>query len=305
MKAKFPRPAPVLVVGSSNTDLVLSCTRLPRPGETLLGGEFQSFRGGKGANQAVAAARAGGAVTFIGARGDDDFGAAAEAALRAEGIDTGAFLRKKGLSSGVALILVGGKSRENMIGVARSANDALTPADLRKAAKRFRQAAVVVCQLETPLPTVQEAARLARAGGIPFLLNPAPARPLPAALLRQVHTLIPNEHEAALLAGKDDPRQAGEALLKKGCAQVVVTLGARGALLVRPGECRRFPAPRVKPVDTVGAGDCFTGWLAAGLAENLPVEQAIERAIAAAAYSVTRPGAQSAMPRLRDLRRTR
>ena len=291
----------MLVVGSSNTDLVLSCARLPRPGETLLGGDFQRFQGGKGANQAVAAARSGAAVTFVGARGDDDFGTAAEAALRSEGIDTGSFLVKKGHSSGVALILLGGKSRENMIGVARSANDVLSSADLRKAAKGFRGAGVVVCQLETPLATVQEAARLAHAQGVPFLLNPAPARPLPAALLKLVHTLTPNEHEAALLTGKTDPEEAGRALLKKGCAQVVITLGAKGALLVRPGACTRFPAPKVRPVDTVGAGDCFTGWLAAGIAEQLPTEQAIQRAIAAAAFSVTRPGAQSSMPRVEDL----
>lgn len=302
MKVKSLRHAGVLVVGSSNTDLVVSCARLPHPGETLLGGDFQRFHGGKGANQAVAAARAGARVTFIGARGADDFGAAAEAALRAEGIETGSFFVKKGSSSGVALILLGGKSRENLIAVAHSANDALAPADLRKAVKDFCQAKVVVCQLETPLPTVQEAARLAQAGGTPFLLNPAPARPLPSVLLKRVHTLTPNEHEAAVLTGKNDPLLAGQALLKKGCTQVVITLGARGVLLVRPGESRHFPAPKVRPVDTVGAGDCFTGWLAAGLADSLPIEQAIQRAVQAAAFSVTRPGAQSSMPRPKDLR---
>lgn len=291
----------MLVVGSSNTDLVLACTRLPKPGETLLGGDFQRFQGGKGANQAVAASRAGATVTFVGARGDDDFGSAACAAMQKEGIETASFLVKKGLSSGVALILLGGKSRENMIGVARSANDALEPSDIRKADKLFKNAGIVVCQLETPLETVRESAEKARALNIPFLLNPAPARPLPAALLKLVHTLTPNEHEAALLTGKSDPVEAGRALLKKGCQQVVITLGARGALLVRAGEARRFIAPKVKPVDTVGAGDCFTGWLAAGLAAGLATEIVLERAILAAAFSVTRAGAQSSMPRLRDL----
>jgi len=291
----------VLVVGSSNTDLVLACTRLPKPGETLLGGDFQRFQGGKGANQAVAAARAGAAVTFVGARGDDDFGSAACAAMQKEGIETASFLVKKGLSSGVALILLGGKSRENMIGVARSANDALDPSDIRKADKLFKNADIVVCQLETPLETVREAAEKAQALNIPFLLNPAPARPLPAALLKLVHTLTPNEHEAALLTGKNDPEEAGRALLKKGCQQVVITLGAKGALLVRAGETRRFVAPKVKPVDTVGAGDCFTGWLAAGIASGLSTETALQRAILAAAFSVTRAGAQASMPRLRDL----
>jgi len=291
----------VLVVGSSNTDLVLACTRLPKPGETLLGGDFQRFQGGKGANQAVAAARAGAAVTFVGARGDDDFGSAACAAMQKEGIETASFLVKQGLSSGVALILLGGKSRENMIGVARSANDALDPSDIRKADKLFKNADIVVCQLETPLETVREAAEKAQALNIPFLLNPAPARPLPAALLKLVHTLTPNEHEAALLTGKNDPEEAGRALLKKGCQQVVITLGAKGALLVRAGETRRFVAPKVKPVDTVGAGDCFTGWLAAGIASGLSTETALQRAILAAAFSVTRAGAQASMPRLRDL----
>jgi ribokinase len=302
MKRKSPQPPIVLVAGSSNTDLVLSCARLPRPGETLLGGEFRRFQGGKGANQAVAAARAGASVAFAGARGDDEFGTASADALRAEGIDTRFFVVKKDVSSGVALILLGGRSRENMIGVARSANDALAPADLRKAAGLFRKAGVVVCQLETPLETVHEAARMAHAAGVPFLLNPAPARALPAALLKLVHTLTPNEHEAALLTGKSRPEEAGKALVKKGCAQVVITLGARGALLVRPGESRLFPAPKVKPVDTVGAGDCFSGWLAAGLAQKLSVELALQRAMTAAAFSVTRPGAQSSMPRPGDLR---
>jgi ribokinase len=291
----------VLVVGSSNTDLVLACTRLPKPGETLLGGDFQRFQGGKGANQAVAAARAGAAVAFVGARGADDFGVAANAALEKERIDTSSFLVKKGLSSGVALILLGGKSRENMIGVARSANDAVAPADIRKADKLFRTAGVVVCQLETPLETVREAAEKARALDIPFLLNPAPARPLPPALLKLVHTLTPNEHEAELLTGKNDPEEAGRALLKKGCRQVVITLGAKGAMLVRSGECRRFAAPKVKPVDTVGAGDCFTGWLAAGIAAGLSTEISLQRAILAAAFSVTRAGAQTSMPLVRDI----
>ncbi len=292
----------VLVVGSSNTDLVLSCARLPRPGETLPGGEFQRFHGGKGANQAVAAARAGAKVTFVGARGDDDFGRAAAAALRAEGIETGFFQVKRKVSSGVALIFLGGRNRENFIGVARSANDALTPADVRKAAPAFRKAHVVVCQLEVPPETVMEVARMAEALGIPLVLNPAPARRLPAGLLKRVHTLTPNEHEAALLTGVRDPEEAGRALLKKGCRQVVVTLGARGALLVRPDGTRRFPAPKVKPVDTVGAGDCFTGWLAAGLAAGQPIEETLRQAVVAAAFSVTRPGAQSSMPHRRNLR---
>lgn len=287
----------VLLLGSSNTDLVVSCDRLPSPGETLLGGEFRRFQGGKGANQAVAAARAGAQVVFVGARGGDDFGIAAAAALKRENIDLRYFSVRRDAASGVALILLGGRSRENIIAVARSANDAITPGDVRKAKPEFARSHVVVSQLEVPLAAVREAARLARAAGVPFLLNPAPARKLPRELLKQVHTLTPNEHEAALLTGETDPAAAGRALVKNGCCQVVITLGARGALLVNADGAMRFPAPKVRPVDTVGAGDCFTGWLAVGMAEGLPVQEAITRALKAASLSVTREGAQPSMPR--------
>jgi ribokinase len=291
----------VVVVGSSNTDLVLSCPHLPKPGETLLGGEFQQFGGGKGANQAVAAARAGARVTFIGARGRDDFGRAAAESLQREKIDVRHFIECPGASSGVALILVGGKSRENLIGVARSANDLLSPAHLKKARAEFIRAKVVVAQLETPIETVIEAAKLAHAADVPFLLNPAPARPLPKALLRWVHTLTPNEHEAELLTGESNPAKAGAKLLRSGCRQVVITLGAKGALLVDAQGARPFRAPKVKPVDTVGAGDCFTGWLAVGIAEGMAIEDSIDRALRAASLSVTRPGAQSGMPYRKEI----
>ena len=274
----------LIVVGSSNTDLVLQCARLPRPGETLLGGAFARFAGGKGANQAVAAARAGARVTFIGAHGNDDFGQAAKAGLRREGIDVRYFREHRHAPSGVALILVGGRDRQNLIAVARSANDTLTAADVRAARSVFRRADAVVAQLEVPLAAVQAAAELAAAAGIPFILNPAPARKLPARLLRRVHTLTPNEHEVRIVG--------------TGARQTVVTLGARGVRV----EGRRIPAPKVKPVDTVGAGDCFTAWLAVGLAEGLTLESAARRAVRAAALAVTRPGAQPGMPYRREVR---
>jgi ribokinase len=286
----------VLLLGSSNTDLVVSCDRLPSPGETLLGGEFRRFQGGKGANQAVAAARAGARVVFIGACGADDFGKNAAAALRRERIDLRHFTVREGCSSGVALILLGGRSRENIIAVARSANDGISAADVRKAGPEFARSDVVVSQLEVPLVAVREAARLARTARVPFLLNPAPARKLPRDLLKLVHTLTPNEHEAALLTGKSDPAAAGQALVQSGSRQVVITLGARGALLVNAEGAMRFAAPKVRPVDTVGAGDCFTGWLAVGMAEGLPIREAIVRALKAASLSVTRAGAQASMP---------
>ncbi|MGA7215016.1 MAG: ribokinase, partial [Terrimicrobiaceae bacterium] len=277
----------ILLFGSSNTDLVIVCDRLPAPGETLLGGKFQRTAGGKGANQAVAAARAGARVVFVGARGEDDFGAVAAAGLRREKIDLRHFKAHKDVSSGIALILLGGKSRENLIAVARSANDLVSGETVRSVRSEFAKSDVVVTQLEIPLPAVKEAARLASEQQIPFLLNPAPARALPKSLLRLVHTLTPNEHEAAILTGESNPERAGEKLLKAGCRNVVITLGAKGALLVDGSGAHRFPAPKVKPVDTVGAGDCFTGWLATGIAESLTMGQAVERAVRAAGIAIT------------------
>ena len=291
----------ILLFGSSNTDLVIVCDRLPAPGETLLGGKFQRTAGGKGANQAVAAARAGARVVFVGARGEDDFGAVAAAGLRREKIDLRHFKAHKDVSSGIALILLGGKSRENLIAVARSANDLVSGETVRSVRSEFAKSDVVVTQLEIPLPAVMEAARLASEEQKPFLLNPAPARALSKSLLRLVHTLTPNEHEAAILTGESNPERAGEKLLKAGCRNVVITLGAKGALLVDGSGAHRFPAPKVKPVDTVGAGDCFTGWLATGIAESLTMGQAVERAVRAAGIAITRAGAQDAMPRREEV----
>lgn len=286
----------LVVVGSSNTDLVLSCARLPKPGETLLGGEFTRFAGGKGANQAVAAARAGAKVSFIGAHGADEFGRVAKAGLRAEGIDVRHFRERAGVSSGVALIMVGGKRRENLIGVARSANDHLSSTDIHQARPHFAKADAVLSQLEVPLEAVEAAAHLAKAHSIPFLLNPAPARKLPRRLLRMVDVLTPNEHEVTLLAGCSCLEEAASTLRRQGCSSVVVTLGAQGVLVSDANGTRRIAAPRVRPVDTVGAGDCFAAWLAVGLVEGMPLEDAAERAVKAASLAITRPGGQRGMP---------
>jgi ribokinase len=294
-------PVRIVVVGSSNTDLVLTCDRLPKPGETLLGGELARFGGGKGANQAVAAARAEARVAFVGARGADDFGVQALQNLRAEGIDTRYFTIHPGSPSGVAIILLGGRNRQNQIVVARSANDQVGLAAVRKAAVAFANAHAVVAQLEIPLAGVMAAAKLAQRARTPFILNPAPAQKLPAALLRQVDTLVPNEHEAALLTGQSDPARAAKILLRKGCRRVVVTLGAKGALLADASGVRHLKALKVKPVDTVGAGDCFTAWLAVGLAEGLLLDAAAQRAMKAASIAVTRPGAQPGMPYRREV----
>jgi ribokinase len=293
----------IAVVGSSNTDLVVTTPCLPKPGETILGGQFRRHAGGKGANQAVAAARAGARVLFIGARGDDDFGRLAHAILKREGIDVSSFRVKPGQDSGVALILLGEGDGQNQIVVARSANDALTPADLDSVSTRLSRVSVIVAQLETPLPVVRHAAIFASAHGIPFLLNPAPARKLPVSLLKLVHTLTPNEHESALITGETDPEKSAARLLRMGCRQVVVTLGSEGVLIADANRMRRLPAPKVKVVDTVGAGDCFTGWLALGIAEKLSLDEAVSLALRAASLQVTRPGAQSAMPYRDEIRR--
>jgi ribokinase len=269
---------------------------LPKPGETVLGGDFARFHGGKGANQALAAARAGAKVAFIGAHGNDSFGSEARAALAREGIDTRYFGLKKNASSGVALILMGGKSNENLIGVSRSANNLLSPEDVQAAKKVLSRSRAVVSQLEIPLDTVEAAAILAVKHSVPFILNPAPATRLPQRLFKLIHTLTPNEHEASLLTGVGNPRLAARALLQRGCKNVVVTLGAKGALLSGKKWEKIVPAPRVKPVDTVGAGDCFTAWLAVGVAEGLGFEETVRRAVKAASLSVTRPGAQAGMP---------
>ncbi len=291
----------VLLFGSSNTDLVIVCERLPKPGETLLGGTFQRSAGGKGANQAVAAARAGARVVFVGARGGDDFGTFAMEGLKRENIDVRHFAVHKDASSGIALILLGGKSRENVIAVARSANDLISRESVEAVRPNFFKADVILSQLEIPMEAVKAAARLAHEAKKPFVLNPAPARALPKSLLRLVHTLTPNEHEAAILTGEQNPDRASEKLLEVGCDNVVITLGAKGALLANGSGTRRFAAPRVKPVDTVGAGDCFTGWLATGIGEGLTMDHAVERAVRAAGISITRPGAQSAMPRRQEV----
>ncbi len=302
MKSKSHLLPRVCVVGSSNTDLVITCDRLPGPGETLLGGNFAQHAGGKGANQAVAAARAGARVSFIGARGDDNYGKRAAAGLRAEGIGLRGFKVLRGATSGIALILIGGKSRENSIAVAHSANDLLTSAQVRHHAASIQRAGSVVAPLEIPLPAVQEAARLAMKAGVPFILNPGPAQPLPASILKQVFVLTPNEHELSIVSGKKSVKEGLRTLHRSGCRHVVITLGARGVLWSDGAKTQRFPAPKVKVVDTVGAGDCFTGWLAVGIAEKLPMEKTITRAIRAAAIAVTRVGAQAGMPYRREVK---
>ena len=297
-----PSRAPrIVVIGSSNTDLVVRCSRLPAAGETIAGGTFTQHAGGKGANQAVAAARAGAKVCFVGACGDDPYGKAARAALRAEKIDVRSFTTVDSMPSGVALIFVSEKTGENSIAVARSANDKVSAAQVEGVSATIARSDLVLAQLEVPLEAVQAAASVAARFGVPFLLNPAPAQKLPRILLRQVHTLTPNETEAELLTGLADYKPAARELLRRGCRNVVVTLGAKGAWVCGEDGEALVRAPRVRAVDSVGAGDCFTAWLAVGLAEGLPLFKSAARATEAAAIAVTRAGAQSGMPRIGEV----
>ena len=289
----------VLVAGSSNTDLVVFCERLPKPGETVLGGEFKMFGGGKGANQAVAAARAGGDVTFLGAYGAaDSFGEAARERLKKEGIRVDHFQRVADAPSGVALILVDGVTRDNLIAVAKSANESVDAAMISAARSAFETADVVISQLEIRDEAVEAVAKTCNELGKRLILNPAPTRPLSKALYEWVYVLVVNEHEAGTLSGEEDIDAAMTWFAKQGCRAVVVTLGAAGAKFASFTEGKRgsVPATKVEPVDTTGAGDCFAGWLGVGIAEGLDLEQAVQRAIKAASLKTTRPGAQDGMP---------
>jgi ribokinase len=291
-------PPEIVVVGSANTDMIVQVARLPAPGETVLGGRFVTARGGKGANQAVAAARLGAAVTFVARLGRDAFGQECFDAYQAESIATDYIAWDEREPSGVALILVD-PAGENVIAVAPGANAALSPADVAAAEGAIRRASCLLLQLEIPLETVAAAVELASRHGVRVLLNPAPAARLPADLLRKVDVLTPNQQEAALLASEFSAEPEGEAwqVLStcSGVRQMVVTLGAEGALIAgqRP---RRVPAFPVQPVDATGAGDAFNGGLAVALAQGQGLEQAVRYACAAGALSATRLGAQPSLP---------
>jgi len=286
----------ILVIGSSNTDMVVFCDRLPKPGETILGGQFQMFGGGKGANQAVAAARAGGHVSFLGAYGADTFGSAARDRLLKEGINVDYFQCVRDAPSGVALILVDGVTRENLIAVAKSANDAVDSAMVSDARRAFERASVVISQLEIRDGAIEAVARICHDLGKPFLLNPAPSRLLPKQIYESLHIIVVNEHEARDVTTKTDLKESVQCLHELGCKNVVVTLGSNGVMFSEGMNLEFIGAPKVRPVDTTGAGDCFVGWLGVGIAEGLSLKSATERACRAASLKVTREGAQSGMP---------
>jgi ribokinase len=281
----------VYVVGSVNADLVVRLPALPRPGETVTGGTFERHGGGKGANQAVAAARAGAAVRMVAAVGDDDLGAEAIAELEAEGVEVAAVQRLADTPTGVALIAVD-EAGENQIAVASGANHALAADAVERALAGAAPGGVVLLSLEIPDAAVLAGARAARAAGLTVVLNPAPARALPDALLALSPLLTPNADEACALGGEPEPEAAARALAERTGAPVVVTIGAGGALLADGGSVERLPAPEVDVVDTTGAGDAFNGALACALAGGAALDAAVREAIAVAAESTRRPGAR-------------
>ncbi len=281
----------VLVIGSINMDLVTHADRFPLPGETVLGQSFATFPGGKGANQAVAARRLGAQVTLIGCVGEDAFGAELVGKLRDEGIDSRHIRTIPHCSTGVASITLSGS--ENSIVVVPGANHALTPACLDEAEAAFASADVILCQLEIPLPAVAAAAERAARHGKPFLLNPAPAMPLPPDLQARVTLMTPNEHELAIVLGAETA--SWQTLLAEQRQRILMTHGAEGAWFAdAEGNLHRQPAFAVAAVDTTGAGDTFNGALAAFWGRDFA--ETVRLACAAGALSVTRKGAQSGMP---------
>lgn len=297
----------VVVLGSLNMDLVVSLSRLPRTGETVIGDRLQRFPGGKGANQAVAAARLGADVAMVGRVGNDSFGDELLSNLAADGVAIEGVDRDPHEPTGAALILVdtGG---ENMIAVARGAGRVVGDADVGRATKSLQMRDVLLLQLEIPLAAVGAAARAAKVAGARVILNAAPAAPLEASLLSQLDVLVVNELEAEPLLGRPaaDPKQAEEAAraaVALGARSAVVTLGAAGAVLADGEAIHRVQAQRVEAVDSTGAGDAFVGALAAALAAGAELAEAAELAAAAGAAAVTKPGAQASLPRPEDLRR--
>ncbi len=294
-------PMPIAVVGSLNMDLVVRSPRFPRPGETLIGGPFQTAPGGKGANQAVAAARMGGQVRMVGRVGADDFGESLLAGLARDGVDHRHVRHDPDSASGTATIIVD-QSGQNCIVVAPGANARLTVEDVDAAEADIASARVLLLQLQSPLIAVTRAATLARSHGVHVLLNPAPAQPLPPELLACVDILTPNESETASLTGlpvatQADLESAARALQRMGPPVIILTLGERGALLALGGDqIDHFPAFAVTPVDTTAAGDAFVGALAVALAEGRPLPEAVHWGNAAGALATARPGAQPSLP---------
>jgi ribokinase len=300
IKSSNGKTKSVVVVGSLNMDLVVRVSRVPDAGETLTGRDFVVMPGGKGANQAVACARLGARVIQIGRVGPDAFGRDLCQAMKADGIDIGHISTDDRAATGVATILVD-DSAQNRIVLAPGANATLTARHLDAAVADIAQASLMILQLEVPLATVDYAIGLAQRSGLPILLNPAPAQPLPDRLWPAIDYLIPNESEASMLAGipVSDPRSAAEAaslFRQRGVRHVLITLGEQGVLIADPDGTRHLMAQSVKAVDTTAAGDSFIGGFAVGLLEGMSLEEAAGLGQQAAAFCVARPGAQMSIP---------
>lgn len=297
--------ARIVVVGSANVDYVTQVERLPRPGETVVGGELITAGGGKGANQAIAARRLGAEVAFVGRIGEDGAGALITHAFVREGIDRSWVGVDVSAPTGAALIFVD-RDGQNMIAVASGANHRLDPDAIRQAACTFVPGGILIAQLETPRDTVVTALELARARGLTTVLNPAPAVDLPPEILSLADWLTPNEFEAATLTGVPvsdhrNARRAARILLERGVSHAVITLGERGALYASRDEVREIPAFSVPTVDATAAGDAFTAGLAVAIGEGQPIPQALRFASAAGALATTRPGAQPSLPTRSDV----
>jgi ribokinase len=295
----------ITVIGSTNTDMVIKTSNLPRPGETILGGNFLMNPGGKGANQAVAAARLNGQVTLVAKTGEDIFGQQAKKIFRSENLNTDYLFSDPAAPSGIALITVDSRG-ENCIVVAPGANSCLGREDIINALPALMNSEFILMQLEIPLDTVIYATEIAHKAGRKVILNPAPAQQLPAGLFPMIYMITPNETEAELLTGihVSDIETAGKAaqvLLDKGVEVAVVTLGSKGALLAREGYFELIPAYKAEAIDTTAAGDCFNGALAVALSEGAALKEAVNFANKAASISVTRLGAQASAPYRHEL----
>ena len=300
------RNSAIVVVGSANMDMVAKIREFPRPGETIFGTSFGMFPGGKGANQAVCAAKLGAHVKFLGKIGSDVLGERLAETMERHQVDLGHLMKADDITSGTALITVDGTG-ENEIVVVSGSNMAIKPAEIRKHRSAFRHAAVVLSQLETPLPVVREALLQGKRHGAITILNPAPAGAIPRPMFRLVDYLTPNETEAEILTSIKVSTLAGaekaaRKLLDLGVTNVIVTLGSRGSLLVNKQVVKRFAAIKVRAVDSTGAGDAFSGAMAYALARGKQVGDAIVFASRVAAFSVTRMGAIASMPTLREIR---
>ncbi|MFX1346372.1 MAG: ribokinase [Promethearchaeota archaeon] len=303
----------VLIIGSSNMDLNIYSERFPNPGETVTGGTFKQFLGGKGANQAVAAVRSGANTVFIGKIGMDSFGNQMISQLSRENIDTSHIIRDKEEESGVAFILID-KKGENMISVAPGANFRLSAEEIKTKAEVIKNASSLVVQMEIPIETIEEIFKIALKGDVIKVLNPAPLKPIPLEILEKVDIIIPNEGELYQLhsflnlpkltgEGKLKITQASRELAKLGIKNVITTLGKKGSIIYLGAEDKfiEIPAPKVNVVDTVGAGDCFIGVLASKLCQGESIINSVQYSTIAASIAVTRKGAQDSMPYINEI----